>query len=108
MTYEQIIEQVVASGIVPRYVQHYRYTATYRDDITAELYLLICSLPKRRLVDIQRRKGMEGVYAYLSGLLTHQLRSTNSKIYWRYIQHMKREIPTDTWDDESTAESTPR
>lgn len=108
MTHEQIIEQVVASGIVPKYVQHYRYTATYRDDIIAELYLLICSLPKHRLTDIERRKGMEGVFAYLSGLLTHQLRSTNSKIYWRYIQHIKREIPTDTWDDANIAENTPQ
>lgn len=105
MTYEQIIEQVVASGIVPRYVQHYRYTATYRDDITAELYLLICSLPKRRLVDIQRRKGMKGVYAYISGLLTHQLRSTNSCVYHRYVLHIKKEKPTDLWGDAVTAES---
>ena len=86
MNKEQIIEQVVTSGIVPRYVCKLT-RSSYRDDIVSELYLYICELPADRLTTLYGCGGMGAVYSYISGLLIHQLRSANSKVYKKYILH---------------------
>lgn len=109
MTYEEIINKIVASNIVPRYVRFYGRGTSYREDITAELLMLICAMPHRRLTDIYNRAGMTGVYSYIAGFLNHQLRSRNSKIYYKYVLHINKNLPAEKiWGDDDTAPNTQR
>lgn len=109
MNHEEIINKIVASNIVPRYVRFYGRGTSYREDITAELLMMICAMPRRRLTFIYYRGGMEGVYSYIAGFLNHQLRSRNSKIYYKYVLHIKKNLPSEKiWVEGDTAPNTQR
>lgn len=100
----KIIEAIVRSAIVPRYVNKF-CSCAWRDDITAELYLYVCELPERTLEDIHAKGGMEAVNSYVGGLLINQLLSNNSRIYKKYMRHIDREHPTaEIWAGENTRE----
>lgn len=65
----------------------------YRDDIIAELYLMVCEIPERRLLELSQRCGCECVKNYVAGLVIKQLRSKNSRVFRKYTRHAAHNKP---------------
>lgn len=94
-TREQIITELYATHFVDNYVRCFAGKAdrVYLDDITAELYLIISELPATLLTGIYASHGINGIRRYVSGVITRQLRSDNSRVYRKYTRHVYRHQP---------------
>ncbi len=89
---EQIITELYATHFVENYVRQFAGSAdrVYLDDITDEIYLIICEIPAEKITTIYNTEGIAGVRGYVSGLITRQLRSNNSRCFRRYTRHVYR------------------
>ena len=94
MNRNEIMEAIVRSAIVPRYVNKF-YRGSYREDVVSELYFIILHMPQGRLERQYRAGGMAGVYKLVGGILKRQLISHSSYIYVKYLRHERRQHPTD-------------
>ena len=104
MNRNEIIEAIVRSAIVPRYVNKF-YRGSYREDVVSELYFIILHMPQGRLERQYRAGGMAGVFKLVGGILKRQLISDSSYIYVKYLRHERRQHPTDkVWCSETEDE----
>ena len=104
MSRNEIIEVIVNSGIVPRYVTKF-YRGNYREDVVADLYFINLHMPQGRLERQYRAGGMAGVFKLVGGILKRQLISDSSYIYVKYLRHERRQHPTDEiWYSETDEE----
>lgn len=104
MNRNEIIEAIVRSAIVPRYVNKF-YRGSYREDVVSELYFIILHMPQGRLERQYRAGGMAGVFKLVGGILKRQLISHSSYIYVKYLRHERRQHPTDkVWYSETEDE----
>jgi hypothetical protein len=94
MSRNEIIEAIVNSDIVSRYVRKFYY-GSYSEDVVADLYFIILHLPQGSLERAYRSGGMTGVFRLVGGVLKRQLISTSSYIYNKYKRHEHRQHPTD-------------
>lgn len=94
MSRNEIVEAIVDSDIVPRYVNKF-YRGSYREDVVADLYFIILHLPQGSLERAYLLGGKKGVFRLVAGVLKRQLISTSSYIYVKYSRHEKREKATE-------------
>lgn len=94
MNRNEIMEAIVRSAIVPRYVNKF-YRGSYREDVVSDLYFIILHMPQGRFERQYRAGGMAGVFKLVGGILKRQLISDSSYIYVKYLRHERRQHPTD-------------
>lgn len=92
---QQIIMELYETNFVEKYARKIANDADrmFLDDIVAELYLYICEMPTDLITGIYNRCGINCFRRYISGVVFKQMRSQNSKIYWKYKRHAQRYIP---------------
>lgn len=94
---KDIIDWVYYTHIVEFYVTYLlKQTIDYADvqDKIQEFYVMICEIPDAKLQDLYRQ-GKHSILAYITGMIHQQLITTNSRIYYKYVQYNKKEINKD-------------
>lgn len=105
----EIIERLAREHFIekdaPKFIGH--LARPHRDDIIAELYLIVCELPAHALTDRYRTGGMDAVRGYVAGIIVKQLISDHSRIFKKFIRHSLREVATDpcTWQRDTSEET---
>ncbi len=94
MSAAEIITEIYNSRFIERYSWQFMKNAEMinREDIIQEIYLMLCEVEGGRLCGIYEGGGMNAVMRYVSGLVVRQLRSDNSKVYWKYTLRTQREL----------------
>lgn len=92
---QQILIELYRTHFVENYVRKIANEVDMMmfDDIVGELYLIICELPGNVITSVYNQCGINCFRRYISGIVVKQMRSNNSKIYWKYKRHLYNTIP---------------
>lgn len=94
----EVIEYIYSTGLVPNYLKKIGFVNDFEDfeDILQELWLAICETKDETLEKLLNQgKEKDPYYAvrgYVSGLIYRQIRSKNSKIYYKYKKSKEKEF----------------
>ena len=102
-TRDEILVELYQTKFVENFARKFcgKADMVYFDDIVAELYLILCEMPASKLVAVyyscDDRSNIDCLRRFVAGVIVHQLRSKESRIYLRYTRHVYRQKPTDLW-----------
>lgn len=86
MTKNAIVKELYETNFVDRYVRKlYTWNWENIDDIIQDIYVMVCELPDERLMDLYENGGINKVRQFITGIIHNQLKSCNSRLYYKYI-----------------------
>lgn len=65
------------------------------NDVTQEIWVIICSQPEERLQDLYEQGGINKVRQFVAGIICRQCRSVNSVVYYKYDKGRDKLISID-------------
>lgn len=101
MTRNELIQYIYDLGFVQNYSRKLAYSCDYDiiDDIEQELWVQICEVSdekwERLLGQGTEKDSFKAVRGFIAGLIHRNIRSKNSKLYYKLKKHLEREIPMD-------------
>lgn len=95
MNRDSIITELYRSGFIEKDAPKFVVCREYQEDIIAEIYLIVCEVSGRKLERLYKEGGMEKVKRYVAGIITRQLRSKRSRVYYKYVNHRQHEVPAE-------------
>lgn len=84
-----IVEWLIKTDFVTNYIQKLLYNSDYDllEDITQEIWLILLDeISQDRWNEIYSQ-GVKNIIQFTSGVIYHQIRSKNSKLFKAYKQH---------------------
>ena len=87
MSKQEILQELYDTHFVAGFVRKCNqgmYTNDEIEDIEQEVWLMICSLTEDKLQDLYGQGGINKVRQYCSGIITRQIKSKTSQVYYRY------------------------
>lgn len=95
MTKNEIINELYNTDFVQKYT-HQLITSSeeqFLDDITNDIWLIICEQPEERLQQMYKEGGINQVRRFASGIIHRSIVSTSSPIHKRYKAHFDSIVP---------------
>lgn len=102
MTRDELLQYIIDLQFVENYTKKLAYSNDFPiiDDEIQEIYLQLCEVRDEKWQELlaQGTKGdaFKAVRGFISGLIYRNVRSMNSKLYYRLKRHGEREILADS------------
>lgn len=85
-TKEEIIKELYNTGFVFKYTAKLLKQKELLDDAVAEIWLIIAELSEQRLQQLYNEGKINKVRQLVSGIISRQMNSKNSRFYYTYIK----------------------
>lgn len=105
MTIEEkndLLCEIYKLGLVDNYIKKLSFSNDYEqiEDITQEIWLQICEVSTEKWEQLlsqgTEKDRLKAVRGYISGMVHRNVRSTNSKVWYKLKKHTEREILKDS------------
>lgn len=101
----ELLNEIYNLKLVENYIKKLAFSNDYEqiEDITQEIWLQICEVSADKWEELlsqgSKTDKYKAVRGYISGLVHRNIRSTNSKVYYKLKKHTEREIlkDSDVW-----------
>lgn len=94
MTKNEIITELYNTEFIQKYCRKiFKNTQDIDiEDVIQHCWLQILETDDQRLIDIYNKKGLNGVRQFVSGIISRQVNSTRSSLYYLYIKKNVKNI----------------
>lgn len=102
---DEVLNYLISTNLVENYIKKLGYNMDFEnyDDIKQEVYLMLCEVKEEKWIELLNQGTEKDKYyncrGYASGLIFHQIRSKNSKIYSKYKKHKENEFTLPNWNE---------
>lgn len=99
MNRDETIQYIYDLGLVEGYLGKLIYQSDKEDydDFLQEIWVQVCEIPEEKWEKLwaqgTKNDGAKAVRGYISGLIHRNVRSKNSRLYYKIKKHYEKEIP---------------
>lgn len=85
-TKNEIIKELYKTDFIFKYTRQLLKQQELLDDAVAEIWLIVAELSEERLQQLYNEGGINKVRQLVSGIISRQMNSKNSRFYYTYIK----------------------
>lgn len=99
---DEVLNYLLSTNLVDNYIKKIAFSNDYEqiEDITQEIWLQICEVSEEKWEQLLNQGTEKDKFtkcrAFTSGLIHRNIRSTNSKVWYKLKKHTEREILKDS------------
>lgn len=91
-TKEEILKELYNTQFVENYTKRLLKQQEFLEDAVGEIWLIVAELPEDKLQNLYNEGGINKVRQLISGIVSRQINSKNSKFYYKYIKKNTKNI----------------
>lgn len=92
MNKNDILVELYNTEFVDKYVRERSICKNDIEDKINDIWVIICDIPEQRLIDFYKQGGINKIRQFVSGIISRQCCSVNSKIYQTYDRYKTDEF----------------